>query len=303
MDNLVGILHGTLRMATPIALVALGGVFTHRAGVLNIAMEGIMLMGAFTGVIVSYLTGNIWIALLSAVAVGLLFALILGLFAITLKGNHTVTGLAVNILALGLTSFILQVAFDRRGGFSDPKIVGIKPINIPMLDSIPVIGPILNNHTPMVYVSFIALIIVSIVLYKTKYGVYVRTVGENSEAAKSVGIKVKLIQYSTLLISGGFCALAGVSLSLENLSMFVEDMTSGRGFIALAAIFCGRGTPVGAFVFAILFGFADSVQMRLQGFNIPGAFVQMIPFLFIIVVLTVVGIIKKRNSFYRGEKE
>lgn len=303
MDTLINILHGTLRMATPIVLVALGGVFTHRAGVLNIALEGMMLMGAFAGVITSYLTGNIGLAIVIAIIISVVFALIMSFFAITLKGNHIVTGLAINILALGITSFILQVTFNRRGVFSDPAIVGIKPINIPFLESIPFIGPILNNQTPMVYVSFILLIAVIVILYKTKYGVYLRTVGENIEAAKSVGIKTTLIQYSAVILSGVFCALAGVSLALENLTMFVENMTNGRGFIALAAIFCGRGTPVGTFIFAELFGLADAVQMRLQGLNIPGAFVQMIPFLFIIVVLTVVGVYKKKNTVYRGHKD
>lgn len=302
MAALISILHGTIRMATPIILVALGGIFAHRAGVLNIAMEGMMLMGAFAAVIASYLTGSIAIAILAAVVVAVLFSLILAFFGVSLKGNLIVTGLAVNILALGSTSYILQIVFNRRGVFSDKAIVGIKPIHIPGISYIPVIGPVLNDHTPLVYFSFIALILVSLVLYRTKYGMYVRTVGENVEAARSVGIKVQLIQYSSLIISGVFCGLAGVSLALENLSMFVENMTSGRGFIALAAIFCGKGTPVGAFVFSLLFGFADAVQMRLQSFNIPGAFVQMIPFIFIIVVLTIVAIYKNRNTTYRGEK-
>lgn len=303
MEALISVLHGTIRMATPIALVALGGVFTHRAGVLNIAMEGMMLMGAFAGVIASYLTGSILAAILAAVVVAVLFSLILSFFGVTLKGNLIVTGLAVNILALGTTSYILQVVFNRRGVFSDKAIVGINPIHIPGIDIIPILGPVLNDHTPLVYFSFIALILVSLIIYKTKYGIYVRTVGENVEAARSVGIKVNLIQYSSLIISGVFCGLAGVSLSLENLSMFVENMTNGRGFIALAAIFCGKGTPVGAFIFSLLFGLADAVQMRLQSFNIPGAFVQMIPFIFIIVVLTVVAIYKNRNITYRGEKQ
>lgn len=303
MEALISVLHGTIRMATPIALVALGGVFTHRAGVLNIAMEGMMLMGAFAGVIASYLTGSILAAILAAVVVAVLFSLILSFFGVTLKGNLIVTGLAVNILALGTTSYILQVVFNRRGVFSDKAIVGINPIHIPGIDVIPIVGPVLNDHTPLVYFSFIALILVSLIIYKTKYGIYVRTVGENVEAARSVGIKVNLIQYSSLIISGVFCGLAGVSLSLENLSMFVENMTNGRGFIALAAIFCGKGTPVGAFIFSLLFGLADAVQMRLQSFNIPGAFVQMIPFIFIIVVLTVVAIYKNRNITYRGEKQ
>lgn len=300
--NIINILHGTLRMATPIALAALGGLFSHRAGVLNIALEGMMLIGAFAGVIVSYATGSLLLAVLGAILASFCFALLFSIFGISLKGNFIITGLAVNIFGLGLTSFILQVVFGRRGVFSDPKIVGFKPIHIDMLDKIPVLGPILNDQTPMVYVSLIALVLVNYVIYKTKFGVYVRAVGENEEAAKAIGIKINKVKYSAVFISAFFSALAGVNLALENLSMFVENMTSGRGFIALAAIFCGKGTPIGAYIFSFLFGFADAIQMRLQSFNIPGSFIQMIPFLFIVVILTVVGIIKKKGSTIRGLK-
>ncbi|MGF7057999.1 ABC transporter permease [Brassicibacter mesophilus] len=300
--DILNILHGTLRMATPIALAALGGLFSHRAGVLNIALEGMMLIGAFIGVIVSYSTGNMALAVVAAVAASMVFALLFCIFGISLKGNFIITGLAVNIFGLGLTSFVLQTVFGRRGVFSDPRIVGFKPVNIEILGKIPVIGPILNNQTPMVYVSLIGLIIVHYVIYKTKFGVYVRAVGENEEAARSIGININRIKYSAVMISSVFSALAGINLALENLTMFVENMTSGRGFIALAAIFCGKGTPVGSYIFSFLFGFADAIQMRLQSLNIPGSFIQMIPFVFIIVILTVVGIIKKKGSTMRGLK-
>jgi len=296
------ILHSTLRMATPIGLAALGGLFTHRAGVLNIALEGMMLTGAFVGVIVSYATGSIVLAVFAAILASLLLGLVFSFFGVTLRGNFIITGLAVNIFALGFTSFILQNAFGTRGSFSSPKIVGMKQVSIPFLDHIPVIGPILNHQTPLVYVGLIALVVVSIILYKTRFGLYVRVVGENEESAKSLGINIVWIKYSAVLISAVLSALAGVNLSLENLSMFVENMTNGRGFIALAAIFCGQGTPVGAYTFSFLFGLADSVQMRLQGFHIPGAFIQMIPYLFIIVILAVVGIIRRRGNTLRGIK-
>lgn len=299
---LITILHTTLRMATPIVLAALGGLFTHRANVLNIALEGMMLIGAFTGVLASYMTGSIFIAIIAAMLASMGFALLFNIFGITLKGNFIITGLAVNIFATGLTSFILQVVFKRRGAFSDPKIVGMETVHIDFLDKIPVIGPIFNDHTPMIYASIIVAIIVYFIINHTKYGIYVRAVGENEEAAKAIGIKVNRIKYSTVYISAMLCALAGVNLSLGNLTMFVENMTNGRGFIALAAIFCGRGTTVGTYVFSFLFGFADAVQLRLQQFNIPGAFIQMIPFVFIVVVLTAVGAYRKIGELDRGLK-
>jgi len=298
--DIAEILHGTLRMATPIGLAALGGLFTHRAGVLNIALEGMMLIGAFVGVIVSYATGNVVIAIFAAILASLLMGFAFSFFGVTMRGNFIITGLAVNIFALGLTSFILQNAYGTRGSFSSPKIVGLKPIDIPLLDRIPIIGPMLNHQTPIVYISVLALIVVSVALYKTRYGLYVRVVGENEESAKSLGINIVWIKYSAVMISAVLSALAGLNLSLENLNMFVENMTNGRGFIALAAIFCGQGTPVGAYAFSFLFGLADAVQMRLQSFHIPGAFIQMIPYLFIIVILTAVAIMRRRGNTLRG---
>lgn len=297
--NIVSILNSALRMAAPIILAGLGGLFTHKAGVLNIALEGMMLMGAFVAVIASFITGSPTIAILAAIAAALLMAVIFSIFGISLKGNFIIIGLAVNIFALGITSYILQAAFGVRGVFSNSKIVGIPAINIPALDKIPFIGPILNNQTPIVYISLLSVILVNFIIYKTKFGLYVRVVGENEEAAKAVGLNINKIKYISVLISSVFCALAGVNLSLENLNMFVENMTNGRGFISLAAIFCGKGTPLGTFVFSLLFGFADSLQMRLQSLNIPGSFIQMIPFIFIVVILTIVAIVHNKGRLTR----
>lgn len=301
--DILAILNGALRMATPIALAALGGLFAHKANVLNIALEGMMLIGAFVGVLTSFYTGSYFLAIIGAVLAAMIFAFLFNVFGIKLKGNFIITGLAVNIFAAGLSSFILQIVFGRRGVFSDPKIVGAKAINIEVLNKIPIIGPIINNQTPMVYISLILIVVVYFIFNKTKYGLYIKAVGENEEAAKSVGINVNKIKYSTVYISAGLSALAGINLALENLTMFVEDMSSGRGFIALAAIFCGRGTTVGTYVFSFLFGIADAVQLRLQILDIPGAFIQMIPFLFIVVVLTIVGIIRKKGELERGIKD
>lgn len=297
--DIISILNSALRMSAPIILAGLGGLFTHKAGVLNIALEGMMLTGAFVAVVVSFLTGNVLLAVFAAIAFSILIALIFSLFGITFKGNFIIIGLAVNIFASGITSFILQNAFGTRGVFSSPKIVGIKAIDIPYLDRIPIIGPIFNHQTPIVYISLIAILVVNYVIYKTRFGLHVRVVGENEEAAKSVGLSVNKIKYAAVIISAAFSALAGVNLSLENLSMFVENMTNGRGFISLAAIFCGKGTPFGTALFSGLFGFADAMQMRLQSFNIPGSFIQMIPFIFIVVILTVVGIAKNRGKLTR----
>ncbi|KKK38915.1 hypothetical protein WQ57_06080 [Mesobacillus campisalis] len=302
MDELLLILHSTFRMSTPIALAAIGGIFAHRAGVLNVALEGMMLIGAFVGVMASFLTGSVIIAIIAAILSAIILGYIFSFFGITMKGNVIITGLAINTIVLGLTAYILQIFFGQRGVFSNPKIVGLKPLDIPILRDIPIIGDILNHHTPMVYISLISLFVAHFTLYHTKLGLYIRTVGEKEEAAHSVGLPVNRLKYTAVLIGAVLCGLGGINIALENVTMFVENMTTGRGFIALAAIFSGQGTPIGTFVFSFLFGFADALQIRLQDIDIPGAYIQMIPFLFIVVVLTIVGIFTVRGKTSRGFK-
>lgn len=297
--NIISVLNSAVRVSTPIILAGLGGLFTHNAGVLNIALEGMMLISAFVAVVTNYFTGSIFCAAFAAIIASLVMALIFSVFGITLRGNLTIIGLAVNIFATGITSYILQTVFGKRGVFADPKIIGIKSIHINILDKIPIIGGILNDHTPIVYISLISVILVYFIIYKTKFGLYLRVVGENEEAARAVGLNVNNIKYFSVLTCAVFCALAGINISLENLNMFVENMTNGRGFISIAAIFCGKGTPLGTFIYSLLFGFSDSLQMRFQALNIPGNFVQMIPFFFIIIVLAIVAIIRYRGSLSR----
>lgn len=296
MEGILSLLHTTLRMSTPIALAALGGLYAYRAGVLNVALEGMMLISAFVSVIVSYLTGNTLVAVLMGIISSLLVGVIFSFFGIKMKGNLTIVGLAINTLVAGTCSYLLQVIFGQRGIFSNTNIVGIKPLDIPILRNIPILKDILNNHTPIVYITLVLIFLIHFILYKTKFGIYMRTVGESEEAAQSVGLPVNKIKYSAVLIGSILCGLAGANIALENVSMFVENMTGGRGFIALAAIYSGQGTAVGTYLFSLLFGFVDASQIRLQNLAIPGAFIQMIPYLTIILVLTVIQIIKKRKE-------
>ncbi|MGX7059672.1 ABC transporter permease [Vagococcus humatus] len=295
MEQLLSILHTTLRMTTPIALAALGGLYAHRAGVLNVALEGMMLASAFFGVITSFATGNIFLALFVGILASVVLGFVFSFFGITLKGNLTIVGLAINTLVAGASSFILQVVFGQRGTFANQKIVGLKELDIPILRNIPILGDIFNKHTPIVYLSLLVLVVVHFILYHTKLGVYIRTVGEKEDAAVSVGLPVNKLRYISVLIGSVLCGLAGINIALENVTMFVENMTGGRGFIALAAIYSGRGTAIGTYVFSLLFGFADAMQIRMQNIKIPGAFIQMIPYLSIIVVLSVIGLLNKRS--------
>lgn len=301
MEELAVIGHYALRMTTPILLAVLGGLFTQQAGVLNIALDGMMLMGAFVSVVVSMLTGNVYLAILMALLSGLILGFIFSYFSISMRGDFIIIGLAVNMFATGITAYLLQTIFNTRGLLTSDKIVGLSKINIPLLDKIPVLGTIVNNHTPLVYFSIVAVVIAQIILYKTVYGLRLRTVGENPEAAETLGLKINKLKYSAVLLSGFFSALGGVNLALGNIRAFAEGMIAGRGFIALAAIFCGRGTPIGGAISSFIFGLANGVQMRLQTYNLPGNFVQMIPFVSIILLLTVIGIIKRCRSLQRGD--
>lgn len=294
--DILSLLHTAIRMTTPIALAALGGLLGHRAGVLNVALEGMMLSSAFTSVLVSFFTGSYIIGVIVGILSAMVWGLIFSVFGISFKGNLTIVGLAINTLVAGISSYILQTAFGQRGTFSNPNIVGAKPINIPILNQIPIIGDIFNNHTPIVYISIFIAFLVHYILFHTKLGIYIRTVGEMEEAADSVGISATKIRYIAVLIGSVLSGLAGANLSLENVTMFVENMTAGRGFIALAAIYSGGGTSIGTYLFSLLFGLADALQIRLQNINIPGAFIQMIPYLSIVVVLTVIGILNKRKE-------
>lgn len=301
--NLIELLHSALRVSTPLTLCALGGLFAFRAGVLNVAMEGMILMGAFSAVIFSYLFGNPYLAVFLALLCGVILSLIFGFFGVRLKGNIIIVGLAVNIMVTGLTAFILQAFFGKRGVLSSERIVGFNPIHWPLLDNIPFIGSILNNHTPLVYFSLAFFVFCSVLLFNTKFGLYIRVVGENISAARTVGINTDGIQYQAILIGALSSTLAGVNLSLENLTMFVEKMSGERGFIALAAVYCGRGNPYFVIIFTLLFGTFEALQIRLQGYDIPSAYIQMLPYIFIIVIFSASGILKQRNQIERGVRD
>lgn len=180
MNMLVNILHSSIRMTAPLLLAAMGGLFTHQANVLNIALDGIMLTGAFIGVVTSLLTGNVYLAIIMAVLSGLLVGLLFSYFSITRKGNFIIIGLAVNIFTAGITAYVLRTVFGKRGVLASDKIIGLKKLNFKFLESIPILGDILNNHTPLVYFSLISVLLVHIILYKTIYGLRLRSVGGKS---------------------------------------------------------------------------------------------------------------------------
>jgi simple sugar transport system permease protein len=286
----VGLFAATLRMATPIALAALGGIFSERVGVVNIALEGMMLTSAFSGVAVSYYTGNPWLGVLAAVAVGGLLGLIHAFLTVTFKGNQIVSGTGINIFALGFTAYMSQIIWGSRGASS--SVPSLKAISIPILKDIPIVGEILGTQTPLVYVMIMVTVIAQFVLFKTPIGLRIRAVGEHPAAADTAGISVVRVKYLGVIVSGMLAGLGGAFLSLGHLSIFTWGMTGGRGFIALAAMIFGRWMPLGAFGASIMFGFADALQMRLQSLGIlPPQIILMLPY--ILTVIALAGVVRK----------
>ncbi len=297
----LALLQNTIRTATPLILAALGGLLTMHAGILNIGMDGMILIGAFFGVLGSYFFGSSLMGVLLAILSGILIGALFGLFVIELKADEFIIGIAINIFAGGLTVFLLRSIFGVKGAFSSPQIVPLPDIHIPLLDKIGVLDTIFNNHSVLVYVSWILVAVVYIFLYKTPYGYWMRGVGESAEALETAGINPKRVKYLSSILCGLFCGVAGAHLSLGYLTLFTENMSAGKGFIALAAIIFGSSNPVKVFGASLLFGFFDALGIRLQLVGIPSQFTQMIPYLATVLILFLVA--QKRLSVRKAKRD
>ncbi|AJS61140.1 ABC transporter permease [Paenibacillus sp. IHBB 10380] len=274
-----------LRVVTPILLAALGGALCSRVGLFNVALEGFVLVGAFSGIVGNYLFGNVWIAVLFAVLCVMLFSLIFGYISINLKANVIVVGISLNFLAAGLTTFLLRAIFDVKGAYYDNNMVGLPKWDIPFIQDIPWLGSVISGQSPLVYLALILVAVLQFFLFKTISGFRMRSVGENPVAAQSIGIKVRKHQYSAVLACGVLCGLAGAQLSLGQVTMFTEGMTAGRGFIALVATMLGQASPIGVMASSMLFGFMDALGIRLQGFSMPSHFTQMLPYIVTLIAM------------------
>lgn len=286
----VGLFAAALRMATPLVYASLGGIFSERVGIINIALEGMMLTGAFTGVIATFYSGSPWLGVLAAVLVGGLLGLLHALLTVKFVGNQVVSGTGINILALGLTAYMCQIVWGSRG--ASQNVQGLGTISIPFLKDIPILGDILGSHTPLVYLMLIVVVFSYIILFKTPIGLRIRAVGEHPAAADTAGINVYRTKYLWLMVSGMLAGLGGAFLSLGHLNLFVLGMTGGRGFIALAAMILGGWAPFGALGASLLFGFADALQMRLQATGLlPSQIILTIPY--VLTIIVVAGVVKK----------
>lgn len=297
MSYLEVLLETTLRNLPPILLAGLGGMLANRVGVLNLGLEGMMLTGSFVGVIVSYYTHSAFLAIVLAGVAGAILGVLFSVLTLRFRANATVVGVSINMLALGLTTYLLSVLFGVRGSFSDTSIVPIPKINLMFLSNIPILRA-LNNHAVTVYIALLAVLILQYVMYKTALGLRLRATGYHKMAVTTAGVNSTGLQFGTLILSGFLCGLGGVHLSLGQLSMFTENMTSGRGFIAMAAAIFGRNTPSGTFLGSLLFSVADAVTRKAQTSGFPSMLVDMIPYIITVVTLWVVAAreLRKRKA-------
>lgn len=290
---------GILRVTTPILLAALGGLISELAGVINIALEGTMLVAAFTGVVGSAYTQSAWIGMLAALVASLVFSALLAFFHIDLRADIILAGLAMNILASGGTIFVLYTLTGDKGSSSKLASLTMPYIDIPLLGEIPLIGPVINKQNVMVYVAFLLVPVVWALLYRTVLGQHIRAVGANPAAAATAGIDVRRVRYVALLLSGLLAGLGGIHMGMGYLQLFQRDMTAGRGFIALAAVYMGARHPVGTMAAALIFGAADALAAQLGSLKIPPQWVQMIPYAATVIALAVHAVAQRRAALRR----
>ena len=288
----VGLLAGSLALAVPLVFGALGGVLGERSGVVNIAIDGQLLAGAFAAAIVASAVGSPWAGLAAAMVAGTLVALILGLFAITYFVDQVIVGVVLNVLVIGLTSFMFtQVLAPNAASLNSPPRFDVVPI--PVLGDIPLVGPVFFRQTVIVYLLYVAVAVVTWTLYRTRWGLRVRAVGEHPKAADTVGIKVNRTRYRTILIAGAVAGMGGAFYTLVSVPQFNREMTGGAGYIALAAVIFGKWDPIRATLAALLFGFASNLQgvLSVIGSPVPSQFMLMLPY--VVTIFAVAGLVGK----------
>ena len=286
--------ESVIRALIPILLAAIGGMICERAGIFQISLEGMMLVGAFAAVAGSYLGESALLGVMIAMVVTGFFSLILAYGAVTRRGDPIVLGVAVNLLALGLTSFLLPQLFGVRGVFQHPRIDGLDRFAIPILSDIPLFGQALFNLTIPGYLALIAIPMIWLFLFRTPIGLRLRGVGERPVSAETLGVSPTQYKYAAVVFSGLACGLAGAQLALGNVVQFAENMSSGRGWIAVVAVMLGRAHPVGVLGASALFGLAEGLGFRLQGNGLPVQITDALPY-----VVTLIALALARKRFQR----
>lgn len=287
--------NATLRATTPILFAALASAVASKSGITNMALEGIMLFASLFGVIFSALFQSAWMGLLVTMAIGGFIGFFLAFFVLKLKTDEILAAIAINLIANGATILILLAVSGDRGVSSSVQSLQIQRIAIPVIENIPFLGKVISNQNILTYISLIMVVVVHMFLYKTPLGLRIRAVGENKDAAESVGISSKKVQYISLIISGVLASIGGFFLSGGYLTYFTTGMSAGRGFIALAAASMGGNTPIGAFLVSILFGAAQAMANILQLGSWPYELIQMLPYITTLVGLGIYSYIRMKK--------
>lgn len=290
----IALLSSGIRLATPILLAALGGAICNRAGVLNLALEGKMLLGAFLGIAGAYYLGNTNLGILVAVLAGGLLGALFAFLYLRYDVNLIILALAINLLILELTVYFMRVLFGNVGSWSDPSIQRLPDIELPLIGTMDQLGRLLSGYNWIVYFSWFAVVVAFVVLFHTRFGRHLRAVGENQDAAESVGINVTRVQVFALIVSGMLAALGGAFLSVGHLTLFTRNMSNNRGWAAVVAAIFGFNHPIGAFIASLFFGFADAFAVRIQTTtDLPPNLIQMLPHFATLLALILVGLRQK----------
>ncbi|MCX5512769.1 ABC transporter permease [Kaistia algarum] len=290
------LIHAALLMTTPILLAAIGGLVNRVGGIVNIGLESMMLTGALVAVIVSADTGSVMLALLAALVAGGIVGLLMSLVVTRLAANEIIVGLGFSVTVAGLVRFLLKSVYGVSGTFNPPGVVMLPRIDIPFVADIPILGTILSGQDPLTWFAWAMVPVTTFVLARTRLGLRLRAAGSAETTARALGLDPLAIRDASTVFAGAMSGLAGAHLSIGVVGLFNEGITGGRGFIALAAFYFGRNRPWRTALGALLFGFFEALQIRLQGRGVPAELVQMLPYLIVILVLTGLGLANRRRS-------
>lgn len=299
-DAILGVLGAAAPATTSILLAAMGGLVNRQGGIVNIGLEPMMLVGAFCAVSVSAQTGNPFLGVLAAVVAGALVGLLFSWSITRLGANEIVAGLGLNLLVLGFFGYLLPIAFKIEGTWLPTGLVGLPKVSIPIVSQIPGLGPILSGHDVLTYLGWLSVPLVSFFLYRTPLGIELRATGANEEATRAAGVPTLRLRDLSTVIAGAFSGLAGAQLSLGVVTLFNKQMTGGRGFIALAAFYFGDARPALTALAAVIFGVFEAAGFRLGSSGVPSQLVQMLPYLVVVISLTLVAIRRERRVHERA---
>ncbi len=296
VEYLASVFNSTIRQTTPILLVALCAGVCSKVQVFNIALEGTLLTCAFFAFLTQYFVRNIWLSVLVAVLVGMLITFIMSFFIVKLKGQPMIVGMAINTFSLGFTTFLLSAIFDTKGTVTDTTLKGLTKISLPIIKDIPVVSTMFSSLTVIDYAAFVLAIVMYIIMYKTVIGFRLRAIGINENAANSLGINVERYQIIATTLSGGLIGLAGCLLSIGSVTLFIQNISSARGYVALAANNLCQGHPLGALLSSALFGFTKALSQVLQNTAIKQQLLECIPYISTIAAMAIYNVIARRRT-------